>query len=188
MICENDIKSELDGTFDECYKSDLDYVLEWSDELYSKLFGESFKDVTELYLSIDSKRKPITDSQLEWILCDLPIKLFNVSEILNNLRLEIEVIKLKKNTFKTERKKVYLESKIKKSDINDYVDSDMVWHETVLSVYKSVASRVEQELSFSRELIMGAKKIWDSRRSAERSNPIGEVVPEDDLPDYVMGG
>ena len=180
-------------TFEEYYEEDVKAVLELSDEIYNKLFHESFKDIRILYKSINSKIKPVTDSELEWILCDLPIKLFDISESLNRLKLEIEVIKLKKNEYKINKNFEYqnlrkLGEKITKSDISDNVEVFITEHEILLSVYKSVANRVEQELSFSRELIMGAKKIWDSRRISEKSNPVGEVVNEEDryneLPEY----
>ena len=51
-----------------------------------------------------------------------------------------------------------------------------------------VVLRVEGEISFCRELIMAAKKIWDGRRDAEGANPIHtDVSPEDtydNLPVY----
>ena len=31
---------------------------------------------------------------------------------------------------------------------------------------------------------MGAKKVWDSRRHGENSNPIGEVDVNEELPEY----
>ena len=50
--------------------------------------------------------------------------------------------------------------------------------------YESVISRVDHEISFSRELIMGAKKVWDRRRQTDVVNPIGTVTPSAVAPDH----
>ena len=152
---------------EEC-KQDLEAVSNYTAEIYNGAFSPYLKEVKELYTQVqDSDRVSLSDISLEWILTTLPLNLFTVSENLNDLRLRIEVLKLKSKE-KAEDKAAVLEYQI------------------LRAIYESVVSRVENELSFSRELIMGAKKIWDARRRAE-TPVVGEVVSEESnkLPDYV---
>lgn len=163
-------------------------------DLYLKIYEANFSDyfdkVNILYKSLKSKSVPISDGDLEYLITELPLELFTVSENLNALRLEVEVIKLNnrkvkyelENTISEELNSTDFSASYKRDAINRSVSYSMVEYEKILAIYQSVVSRVENELSFSRELIMGAKKVWDSRRSAEKSNPIGE--PDVYLPDY----
>lgn len=151
----------------EC-KQDLEAVSNYASEIYNNTFSSYLKDVKELYTQVqDAEHVSLSDISLEWILTTLPLNLFTVSENLNDLRLRIEVLKLKARE-KAEAKETVLEYQI------------------LRAIYEAVVSRVENELSFSRELIMGAKKIWDARRRAE-TPAVGEVVTEEStkLPDYV---
>lgn len=175
--------------YDGYYKEDVESISHYYDDLYDSYFGSYFDEIQDIYGSVNSKLKPISDSELEWILCDLPIKLYDISEALNNLRLQFEIIKLKRNEYKLSFSEYYVsdfssDKKPKKAEIDSATEKYMVEHDLVMAVYKSLILRVENELSFSRELIMGAKKIWDSRRVSEKSNPVGEVVKEDELPEY----
>ena len=55
----------------------------------------------------------------------------------------------------------------------------------LILAYDNLITRVEKEMSYSRELIMSAKKIYDVRRNTEQSNPVSEVSSkQNDLPDY----
>lgn len=151
----------------EC-KQDLDAVSNYASEIYNNTFSSYLKDVKELYTKVqDAEHIALSDTDLEWILTTLPLNLFTISENLNDLRLRIEVLKLKSRE-KADAKESVLEYQI------------------LRAIYDAVVSRVENELSFSRELIMGAKKIWDARRRAE-TPVVGEVVTEESskLPDYV---
>ena len=65
--------------------------------------------------------------------------------------------------------------------VSTRVDDEMRDDEIAVMVYSSLIDRIEGELSFSRELIMGSKKLWDARRS-NATNPVAPVVPE--LPEY----
>ena len=172
------------------YKSDNDAIHKFCDDLYSTLFNTNFEAIRDMYKRMKSNMKPITDDELEYILTTFPLELFTVAENLNKLRLDREVVKLKnKEKLESIRKKVEEAaasldvSKAEKQDwIHRQVTSEYVEYEIVLTAYDSVITRVENEQSFSRELIMGAKKIWDSRRSSESVNPVGPVVPN--LPEY----
>ena len=174
----NDIKTIINTH----YQSDITSMESWCNEMYDRKFKQAFNGVHEMFARMQSTLKPIADSELEWILTMLPMELFSVSEELNKMRLETEVIKLKNKTMKSEFMKQE-DPKLSATVRNENVASKMVECEIVLSAYNSVITRVENEISFSKELIMGAKKIWDSRRRGESSNPVKEVKP---LPEYKM--
>ena len=176
------------------------------DEMYASIYDVKFKDnfelVNVLYERMQSKTNPITDSELSEILTTLPLNLFKISEKLNELRLNREVIKLQNYDKKAEfTRKISVECELeceqyenitkseKKKAIADRIKLAMAENDVIVAVYDAVIERVESEVSFSRELIMGAKKIWDARRNAEKANPVAPVVPEqtpDDLPNYIV--
>ena len=155
----------IQETFENIYKSDILPIQIYCDEIYkSNKFEECFCNVNALVGKMESKMDPISDTDLEWILIELPMKLFVASESLNKLRLSLEVLKLK----------------IKELKSNDE-QSNETEYQVLKVVHENIISKVENQITMSKELIMGAKKVWDSRRSAEKSNPIKEV----DLPGYV---
>lgn len=165
---------DVKDLYDNSYKDDLIGARDWCNELYNDRFSIYFEKVRELYPKFQNRLNPIADSDIEWILMDLPMNMIAASEALNNTRLEFELMKLKKNEIKSKSSGI-----MSKGEVISY----MLPHELLVSAYGSVISRVENELSFSRELIMGAKKVWDSRRSGENIHPVSPVVP-DDLPEY----
>ena len=140
-------------------------MLDWCDEMYRTVFDEYFREIRELRSSLSDKSKPITDDELETVLTTVPLNLFAVSEALNKFKLEYEMTKLELRNAKRNKQ-------------------DTTELEILSIAYSTVISRVETEISFSRELIMGVKKIWDGRRSTERSNPVSDD-PLNSLPDYV---
>lgn len=175
------------------YKEDMSAVETFYNDMYSSNFETHFKDVKTLYTRMKSKARPIADDELEAILTMLPMELFAASEKLNDLRLDYEVIKLKnKQKMETARNKLIQDAATKglsKTAQQEYtarmLSAEMVEYEVVLSAYTALIQRVESEQSFARELIMGAKKIYDSRRNSELSNPVGEVTPKSsELPEY----
>lgn len=52
----------------------------------------------------------------------------------------------------------------------------------LVSAYDSLYERVSRQITFSKELIMSCKKIWDARRNSDQ-NPMPSVS-ETDLPEY----
>lgn len=179
------------------YASDVADAKEFCDEMYNRIFADEFKDLRQLKDKMKSERSPITDAELEEILTTLPLRLFDISEKLNSVRLESETIRLRMKDYKQKRivqlseGEMYsvagarMSASAQREWTTKAVNAEMADHELLLSAYTSVIDRVEREISMSRELIMGAKKIWDGRRSAESVNPVGEVVvPGADLPDY----
>ena len=120
-----------------------------------------------------SEESPINHTELEWILIELPMELFTLAESLNQLRLEYDIFKLEEKD---------LTKKSKKDSELGSTELELNRLRAMISVYSAVITRVENEISYSKELIMGAKKIWDRYRAAEASNPVGEVVPEGNVP------
>lgn len=174
----------------ENYQEYIDDIKSWVDEQYDRFFKSCFDSVKDIHSRMKSQARQITDSELEWILTELPMELFSISENLNKIRLDAEVIKLRKKSIRYDIDNKFAEyaktEKLTKSEVKNLVDAEMVEHDILSSAYSSLITRVESEISFSRELIMGCKKIWDSRRKAENSNPVGEVVPNtgDNMPSY----
>lgn len=163
------------------FKEDTDELNKFATNLYENNFANYLSDVRDLQARMQSKLQPITDQELETILTVLPLNLFSASEALNRLRLEQEVIKLSNKKRKVE----ILHGLPEKTSISktDLVAYELADSEMILAVYSSIISRVESEMSYCKELIMGCKKIWDGRRSTEKSNPVSEV-DIDKLPEY----
>ena len=154
----------------EKLKESFDSVEAWCNDMYDTCFAQYFNDSRSLFLKLQSDDQPITDKELSWILVQLPINLFDVAEQLNVFRVRLETLKLKVKYEQTE------------DNLTD--DGLTVLEQKLLATaYEAVITRVENEISFSRELIMGAKKVWDGRRRGEDSMPVSEHSVE--LPDYV---
>lgn len=154
----------------ESLREDFDAADALVADIYDKYFGRYFVKEAELLTRFKDADIPINDKELEWIITMLPLDMFSVATALAQFKQHTEIVKLRIKQRKT-----------KSDDIeDDGLDEE---YKLMLIIYNSVINRVEQELSSSKELIMGAKKVWDARRSGERS-PIGAVVPPPDLPDY----
>lgn len=138
-------------------------------EIYDKYFASYFKKEAEMHTRFQDTEVPITDKELEWLITSLPLELFSVSNALAQFKQHHEIVKLK----------VKQRSKNKENSA-DGLDEEF---KLMSIVYSSVISRVEQEIAFSKELIMGAKKVWDARRSSEQA-PIGPAMPQTELPEY----
>lgn len=152
---------------------DIDAVTTWCDDIYAEWFSSYFNSSRILFDRLKSKDKPISDEELSWILIQLPLQLFSASEALSKFRISQEVIKLK-------TKEIEMSIKGTAGTLQT-IDNKIL-----IMAYAGIISRVESEISFSRELIMGAKKVWDSRRSTEGVHPVGEVDgnPPIILPEY----
>lgn len=161
---------------------DVDSVIQWCEDVYMNTFSQYFEDVTSLFKRMQSSKHPITDEELENILTNVTLKMFAVSEALSKLKISQEVIKMK-----TRQKEVEFATKTSKAttvSMRQAEAADAVAEDKLLiSAYSKIIGRVEEEITFSRELIMSAKKIWDRRRSSETANPIGTGITGQ-LPDY----
>lgn len=165
-------------------KCDIDSVQEWANCQYLEYFANYFKGEVELYDKLKSVNSIITDSELEWILTSLPLELFSVSENLSKLKTAQEVIKL--HIKQAEQEYIQVTSDQSESLSKRKEDAAMLTAEDKLlvTVYNSIIERVEKEMSFSRELIMSAKKIWDARRASEAPIPSVDTSEESKLPEY----
>lgn len=169
------------------YTEDVIAVQDWCDELYEEYFSSYFVGEKSLFNKIKSNANSVTDSELEWILTSLPLELFEVAEKLSQFKLNQEVVKLKireKELDEYHRLSDDIKSETKRKEV---ASQSVLGDKIVISVYNTIISRVENEISFTKELIMGAKKVWDARKA--NINPVGEVVPDDansgdDLPEY----
>lgn len=172
------------GYFDSAneFIEDIEAVNNWAEEVYQKHFQSHFVEQQELYRRVKSSANPITDTELEQILTDLPLELFTVSESLSKFKTSIEVMKLR---LKEKQADVMKESQ-EKTVTGRQQEAELATLEEnlVITVYKGIVSRVQNEMDFSRELIMSAKKIYDSRRQTESSMPVSPVEEKDSLPEY----
>lgn len=155
-------------------KEDFDAADALVDKIYDKYFARYFKKEAEMHIRFKDAEVPITDKELEWLITSLPLELFSVSNALAQFKQHNEIVKLKIKQRKSKDK----------AEVDDGLDDE---YKLMSIIYASVITRVEQEISFSKELIMGAKKVWDARRSGEKS-PIAESIPEPTLPDYTVNG
>ena len=163
----SDISRALD-----CLKEDFESADNLVDEIYNKYFSRYFSRESEMYMKFRDADNPITDKELEWILISLPLDLKMAANSLAQFKQHNEIVKMK--------------IKQRKSAKNDNADGLDDEFKLMNIIYTSVITRVELEVSFSKELRMGAKKVWDARRSSD-SAPIGEVViKEPELPEYKM--
>lgn len=172
----------------ENYEEYIDDISGWVDSQYEKHFKKCFDSINQIHESMNSQSRTISDTELEWTLTDLPMLLFSISEDINKVRLEREVIKLRKKTVEAELTKkaeqMVSEKLMSKTCVKSYVDTELAEHDILLAAYDCLITRVESEISISRELIMGCKKIWDSRRRTENVNPVNPVVPSKEVPNY----
>lgn len=155
----------------ESLQEDFDSADKMVDNIYNKYFAKYFKKEVEMYARFKDADVPINDTELAWLITSLPLELFSVSNALTQFKQHLEIVKLKMKQHKAE-------------GIED--EELSTEYKLMTIIYTSVITRVEQEISFSKELIMGAKKIWDARRSSELP-PIGESSAKIDLPDYKIG-
>lgn len=161
-------------------QSDINEVNDWAESEYNKYFAEYFKGEKDLYDRLKSKTDPITDDELEWILTDLPLELFSVTEQLSKLQISQQVIKL---SIKQKEREYIATAEGSQTQKKEEAQALTMEDKLLVDVYDSIVERVSRQMTFSKELIMSAKKIWDARRSD--GIPLPEIVTrEDELPDY----
>ena len=147
----------------EALKDDFKAADDIVDEIYTNYFAKYFAKEAEMYERFQDAHNSITDQELEWIITSLPLELMSASDALAQFKQHNEIIKL---TIKQ-----------RKNHTQEDIDNE---YKLMSIVYGCIISKVEGKLSFSKELIMGAKKVWDARRRTEQA-PIKEV---NELPDY----
>jgi len=166
------------------YTEDITSVVDWCNEIYKDSFAQYFTEGRELFKRLQSKTHPITDEELTWILMDLPMNLFSVSEMLSNFKISQEVIKMRNR----QREKSLIDASLETTMTKKQSEAtDKSLEDKLLAIaYSTIIDRVSSEISFARELIMGAKKLWDSRRYTEKVHPVDEIDPltPPQLPEY----
>lgn len=150
----------------ESLKADFEAADNVVDDIYKKYFAKYFSRVTEMHNRFKDVEVSITDKELEWIITALPLDLFAASDALAQFKQHNEIVKL---TIKQRKQKKQEEE----------IDEE---YKLMQIVYSSVIAKVEHQISFSKELIMGAKKVWEARKRAEQPAVNETSTPE--LPDY----
>ena len=172
-----DIEKALDNL-----AADSETALKFCEDSYNSHFGDYFSEARDMFKRLASKTRPITNEELQWILIDLPIKLFEVSEKLNSFRVLYEVAKINLKQREIEVGSDDTAKSMKATERKEYVAAQTAGDKIIITLYDSIIDRVEREISYCRELIMGAKKVWDSRFKTDIVNPISEV--SENLPSY----
>lgn len=177
----------LKTILNETISAESEEMRSFSKELYDVNFKKYFQLMQEFHIYEETADTvKLSSEDLERVLTELPMDLFYASENINKLRLELEVLKLKLKRLRREVSSypdsVELFTIGPDNDIS--LEDQLFGVEILVKIYESVISRAENERSACKEFIMGAKKLWDSRKSAEQSNPVKEVVPDEYLPDY----
>lgn len=167
---------------DQDYASSFADMEEWIAANYNKHFAPYFAN--QIQLSQSLKSNEVSNEELEQLLVCIPLDLFQVSEVLNEFKLRIESIKLEIRNKQIE----HMQKSISKTEEQKRQEARASTYEDtlLLSAYESLVSRVEREMSYSRELIMSAKKIWDGRKEGfTGSMPVAEDNYEPhNLPKY----
>jgi hypothetical protein len=166
-------------------KKYIDDVQSWADEEYDKYFSKYFVGQEELYKKLQNVDYIISDEELEWVLTALPLELFAVSEQMAKMKTVQEVIKLR-----IREKREEIVNTLNDTDTTglsmtakkEIAASKTATDELLVTIYGTISERVSKEISFSRELIMSAKKIWDARRSNDINLPT--IPQENSLTEY----
>ena len=160
------------------YQKDIDAVIDYENGIYNHLFAKEFSEILKLSDAIKQSgyRSP-SDEVLEVILIDVPLKLFDVAERLNQLELTLQVLKLELKEKKVQLKHCDDVQDLNSTETSDYITSKTIEDELMICVYTKLIERVNSQVSYSKELIMSAKKLWDRRKAAESVMPVSPVDP-----------
>lgn len=160
------------------YQKDIDAVIDYENDIYNHLFADEFSEILKLSDAIKQSgyRSP-SDEVLELILIDVPLKLFDVAERLNQLELTLQVLKLELKEKKIQLKHCNDVQDLNSTETSDYITSKTIEDELMICVYTKLIERVNSQVSYSKELIMSAKKLWDRRKEAESAMPVPPVDP-----------
>lgn len=153
----------------ELLKEDFDAADNLVSDIYTKYFAEYFKRTTALEEKFHNTSTSISDAQLEEIITAVPFDMYMVSCNLAQFKQHYEIVKLKIK----DRKKLKVD------------DGQDLEFQLMSIAYSAVINQVEHQISFAKELIMGAKKVWDARKRTETSVPIKEHEHHTELPDYL---
>lgn len=153
-------------------ESDFKAADDLEESIYQNYFAKYFKLEEQLYTRFRDTQVPINDAELEQIITVLPLDLMSAANALSQFRSHNEISKLAAK----QRKKV-------KEVTNMPPDDTDTEFQLMTIIYSAVINRVESQMSFSKELIMGAKKVWDARRRVEQ--PMPTTIKDEDIPEYI---
>ena len=163
------------------YAGDIKSVKDWCNKFYDRYFAEHFAGFRDAFNRLKKAGNKITDDELETLLITLPIRLFDASEVLSGTKIALSTVRIgmkqKENDLIAEGKESGKSAAAAKESAASAILDDQI----LVAAYDIIISRVESEISFCREIIMSAKKIWDARRRTENANP---VSPVESLPEY----
>ena len=163
------------------YAGDIKSVKDWCNTFYDEYFAEHFSGFRDAFNRLKKAGNRITDDELETLLITLPIRLFDASEVLSGTKIVLSTVRIgmkqKENDLIAEGKESGKSAAAAKESAASAILDDQI----LIAAYDIIISRVESEISFCREIIMSAKKIWDARRRTENANP---VSPVESLPEY----
>ena len=160
------------------YQKDIDAVRRYQNDVYDEMFSAEFSEVKNLSDMIKKSgyRSP-SDEVLEIILMDVPLKLFDIAEKVNQLELTLQVLKLKLKEKKIDLKHDPAVRELSATQLTEFISVNTIEDELMISIYSKLIERVNSQISYSKELIMSAKKLWDRRKEAESAMPVTPVDP-----------
>lgn len=172
------------STMDKKFMDEIGDITDWVDSQYRDYFWDAFSVLDELATRFESDYAPISDADLERIMTDLPLMLIDASERLNAYKLKSEAIKLKITNVEYAASEAV--SGGTKQEREKYVKASSMNYKLLQCAYSSLIDRVDRKLVYSKELIMGAKKVWTARKQADPATVAAENRDSglDTLPDY----
>ena len=158
---------------------DLDEAV---DSIYTKYVANYLKTAKEFRTKFNFDT--ISDNKLEAILTSLPLELIDVSENISKLKLKREALKLSiKEKWFTKYSSFTLEDKLSDTRKREQADLYVLEDKVLVELISTVIVRAEADVSMYRELIMGAKKVYDNRRKTDGVVPVSPVT-QPELPEY----
>ena len=164
---EEYIPDSIYSTITECRK--------YYQSVYDTDIAPYFNKLQEIQAQLSNNK--ITDEQLEYVLSSLPLDLIDISEYLSRYQIELESLKLAIKSAEVDlRNRLVSDSdvKYKETEIKEIVKASFLVNRQIVVCYETLIERINRQLSYCREFIMGCKKIWDRRRQSESTVPIKE--------------
>lgn len=142
----------------------------WCNEQYDSLFSSYFKGIPKLYEKVTASNEKLTDDDLEFVLTSAPLSIIAASEQLSQYKLNNECLKLYIKKMESE----YVTTCDAKTvaEKREQAALHVMDYRLLSKAYEAVISRVDNQVNFTRELIMSAKKIWDARVKTYEASPV----------------
>ena len=171
---------DLEKSFNE----EIGGISDWVESQYNQYFAKDFEIVRNLQAAFNSETKQISDTDLERIMTELPIRMAEASEHLNSYKLKANALKLK--TSVTRNELMDTAEGGTKAEKTEAVNAALLNYDLLACAYDGIISRVDRELVYAKELIMGAKKVWTARTRATEDTAQSEppLDSEGNLPEY----